>query len=182
MCGIAGVIGDRTGIRHGFADAMSGAIAHRGPDDHGYWSGHEALLIHRRLSILDLSKAGHQPMLSCCGRYVMVYNGEIYDYRELRTLLASRGTTFHGRGDSEVLLAAYLEYGADCLSRLNGMWAFAIWDMQERTLFASRDRFGKKPFYYAKRGGRLIFASEIKAIPSGEPEKRLNLFLALTVA
>ena len=164
MCGIAGVIGDRTNIRNGFAQAMSEAIAHRGPDDRGEWSSPDALLVHRRLSILDLTHAGQQPMRSACGRYVMVFNGEIYNYRELRSELESRGFVFRSQSDSEVLLAAYVAYGEGCLPRLNGMWAFAIWDTQRRALFASRDRFGKKPFYYTVAGDRLVFASEIKAI------------------
>jgi asparagine synthase (glutamine-hydrolysing) len=103
-------------------------------------------------------------MLSSCGRYVMVYNGELYNYLELRADLETRGAVFRGNSDSEVLLAAYVEYGEDCLRRFNGMWAFAIWDCERRSLFASRDRFGKKPFYYAELPGRLMFASEIKAI------------------
>jgi asparagine synthase (glutamine-hydrolysing) len=143
---------------------MSRAIAHRGPDDDGVWSTNSALFLHRRLSILDLSSAGHQPMVSACGRYIMVFNGEIYNYRELRPQLEERGAVFRGSGDSEVLLASYAEFGADCLAHLNGMWALAIWDVQRKRLFVSRDRFGKKPFYYALQGGRLIFASEIKAI------------------
>jgi asparagine synthase (glutamine-hydrolysing) len=164
MCGIAGVIAaDLTSYRPRL-EAMSAAVAHRGPDDVGEWSDERIVLMHRRLSIIDISNAGHQPMVSHCGRYVMIYNGEIYNYLELRQDLERDGVVFRSHSDSEVLLAAFVAYGFDCVSRLNGMWAFAIWDRTAARLFVSRDRFGEKPFYYAVRNRDFIFASEIKAL------------------
>jgi asparagine synthase (glutamine-hydrolysing) len=143
---------------------MSAAIAHRGPDDVGAWTADHVALLHRRLSIIDLSAAGHQPMHSHCGRYVMVYNGEIYNYLELRRELEQSGVSFHSNSDSEVLLAAFVLHGPSCLQKFNGMWALAIWDRVTSRLFVSRDRFGEKPFYYAVNEGQFVFASEIKAL------------------
>ena len=174
MCGIAGLVGVNPEARIG---AMLASIEHRGRDDEGVWTsaqrddkGRRACLGHRRLAIIDTSEAGHQPMLSADGRYALTFNGEIYNYRELRQLLQSKGHRFRTDTDTEVLLAAFAEWGADCLPRLNGMFAFAIWDEQERTLTLARDRLGVKPLYYAQVRGRddagdaFIFASEIKAI------------------
>lgn len=143
---------------------MSAAVAHRGPDDVGIWHDVRVVLAHRRLSIIDLTPLGHQPMVSSCGRYVIVLNGEIYNYLELRRELQNAGETFRSNSDTEVLLVAFRRWGPACLTKLNGMWAFAIWDRENQRLFASRDRFGKKPFYYAKAGDGLYFASEIKAL------------------
>lgn len=164
MCGIAGVVTPQPDAYRDRLTAMSSAIAHRGPNDRGEWSDNHALLAHRRLSILDTSAAGHQPMLSHDGRYVLVYNGEIYNYVELRGELEKLGVTFHSHSDSEVLLAAFAAWGEQCLDKFNGMWAFAIWDRTARSLFIARDRFGIKPFYYATRGGDFLFASEVKAL------------------
>jgi asparagine synthase (glutamine-hydrolysing) len=143
---------------------MSERIAHRGPDDHGLWTDPGVALAHRRLSIIDLTPEGHQPMLSSCGRYTIVFNGEIYNYLELRRELEDVGERFSSGSDTEVLLVAFRRWGESALPRLNGMWAFAIWDSHERSLFASRDRFGKKPFYYVVRPREFLFASEIKAL------------------
>lgn len=164
MCGIAGMISRQANCYRPQVEAMAAALVHRGPDDAGLWADGGAVLAHRRLSIIDPSDAGHQPMVSHCGRYVMVYNGEIYNYRELRRELESRDTTFRGHSDSEVLLAAFVAWGEDCLARLNGMWAFAIWDTTTQRLFLARDRFGIKPLYYAIHDGSLLFASEIKGL------------------
>jgi asparagine synthase (glutamine-hydrolysing) len=145
-------------------DAALAVVAHRGPDDQGTWASPSgrAVLGHRRLSILDLSAAGRQPMASADGRYHVVYNGEIYNYLELR---AELGGTFATGSDTEVLLAAFARWGAGCLARLRGMFAFAIWDEVEGTLFAARDRFGVKPLFVADApGGGLLLASEIKAL------------------
>jgi asparagine synthase (glutamine-hydrolysing) len=168
MCGIAGLKGLNPEARIG---AMLQAIEHRGRDDEGVWTspaiddeGRRACFGHRRLSIIDTSSAGHQPMLSHDGRFVLILNGEIYNYRELREQLTSKGHSFRTQSDTEVLLAAWAEWGDDCLSRLNGMFAFALWDNQERALFLARDRVGIKPLYYFHHADGLVFASEIKSI------------------
>jgi asparagine synthase (glutamine-hydrolysing) len=166
MCGIAGLITQDPATRVG---AMLKSIEHRGRDDEGVWTssaindeGQRVAFGHRRLSIIDTSSAGHQPMVSHDGRYVVILNGEIYNYRELRAQLATH--TFRTQTDTEVLLAAWAEWGEDCLPRLNGMFAFALWDERERTLFLVRDRVGIKPLYYAYQDSSLVFASEVKSI------------------
>lgn len=143
---------------------MTSVIAHRGPDDHGHFIDGPVGLGFRRLSILDLSENGHQPMQSDDGSLWIIFNGEIYNYIELRDELKSFGFRFRTGTDTEVILAAYRQWGKDCLSRFNGMWAIALWDTARRELFCARDRFGVKPFYYYRDDRRLIFASEIKAI------------------
>ena len=145
---------------------MLAAIAHRGPDDEGIWNEADVWLGHRRLSIVDLSAAGHQPMVSACGRYVLVLNGEIYNYRELRDELASAGQgPWRGHSDSEVLIEAVSRFGIDgALARARGMFAFAVWDRQRRVAWLARDRFGEKPLYYRAGGGALAFASELTAL------------------
>jgi asparagine synthase (glutamine-hydrolysing) len=174
MCGIAGLIDSNPEARIG---AMLKAIEHRGRDDEGVWTssaindqGQRVCFGHRRLSIIDTSSAGHQPMLSHDGRFVVILNGEIYNYRELRTELAAKGHQFRTHTDTEVLLAAWAEWGEKSLDRLNGMFAFALWDNKERALFLVRDRVGIKPLYYfcgqdaRAPEGPLAFASEIKSI------------------
>jgi asparagine synthase (glutamine-hydrolysing) len=174
MCGIAGLMSVDAEARIG---EMLLSIEHRGRDDEGVWTsketdegGRRACLGHRRLAIIDTSEAGHQPMLSADGRFALTFNGEIYNYRELRLELQSKGHRFGTDTDTEVLLAAFAEWGADCLGRLNGMFAFAIWDERSRTLTLARDRLGIKPLYYAlvpgeqDAGPAFIFASEIKAV------------------
>jgi asparagine synthase (glutamine-hydrolysing) len=170
MCGIAGLIDQNPEARIG---AMLKAIEHRGRDDEGVWTssvindqGQRVCFGHRRLAIIDTSSAGHQPMLSYDGRFVVILNGEIYNYRELRTELSSKGHQFRTHTDTEVLLAAWAEWGEKSLDRLNGMFAFALWDDKERSLFLVRDRVGIKPLYYshAEDGGPLAFASEVKSI------------------
>ncbi|MBL8379810.1 MAG: asparagine synthase (glutamine-hydrolyzing) [Burkholderiales bacterium] len=154
---------------------MTDAIYHRGPDDEGYFSDGGVGLGFRRLSILDLSPAGHQPMVSADNRFAIVFNGEIYNYLELRRELAARGHQFHSSGDTEVLLRAYLEWGRECVNRLNGMWAFVIFDKYERRLFGSRDRLGIKPLFRYRSASTAMFASEIKAIrASGEYADQTN--------
>jgi asparagine synthase (glutamine-hydrolysing) len=170
MCGIAGIICVRP---EAHIEAMLKSIEHRGRDDEGVWTsrwmdggGRQACLGHRRLSIIDTSEAGHQPMLYADGRFALTFNGEIYNYRELRRELKALGHVFGTDTDTEVLLAAFAEWGAECLPRLNGMFAFAIWDERERTLTLARDRLGIKPLYYAQTeaGDAFLFASEAKAI------------------
>jgi asparagine synthase (glutamine-hydrolysing) len=140
--------------------SMNIALAHRGPDGEGEFVAPGVALGHRRLSILDLTTAGHQPMFNEDSTLVLVFNGEIYNYLELIPELQAAGHVFRSRSDSEVILHAYEEWGADCVKRFNGMWAFAIWDTCSRELFMSRDRFGVKPFNYLQRDGRFVFSSE----------------------
>lgn len=151
----------------GITRAMTDAIVLRGPDDDGVWVDAECgvALGHRRLSILDLSPLGHQPMTSALGRFVMVFNGEIYNFQELRAELEKSGHTWRGHSDTEIMLAAFLEWGVvEATKRFNGMFAFAVWDKQERVLQLARDRLGEKPLYYGWVGGALVFASELKAV------------------
>ena len=175
MCGISGLITQNPEAHIG---AMLKTIEHRGRDDEGVWTstindeGQSVCLGHRRLSIIDTSSAGHQPMLSRDSRFVIILNGEIYNYRELREQLSGKGHVFRTQADTEVLLAAWAEWGSDCLAKLDGMFAFALWDDRERSLFLVRDHVGIKPLYYVacqkpdREGGHapLAFASEIKSI------------------
>ena len=142
---------------------MTDIIAYRGPDGEGHWIDGSIGLGHRRLSIIDLSPAGHQPMQTPDGRYVISYNGEIYNFNELRTELEARSYGFHSRTDTEVLLQAFAAWGLDALNRFNGMFAFALWDRRDRRLTLARDRYGIKPLYYWWNGTQLLFASEAKA-------------------
>jgi asparagine synthase (glutamine-hydrolysing) len=163
MCGIAGIIG---GSDRATLGRMLGTIEHRGPDDAGieWFDGHAAGLAHRRLSILDLSAAGHQPMVNARGTRWISYNGEVFNYLELRKELAALGHRFRSNTDTEVILAAYDQWGADCVRRFNGMFAFAIYDVERREMFIARDHLGIKPLYYVTRGPMLAFASEAKAL------------------
>jgi asparagine synthase (glutamine-hydrolysing) len=166
MCGIAGFT--RSASPEGdvaLLHRMGEAIAHRGPDAHGEFLDDYVGLAHRRLAIIDLSEDGAQPMYSVCGRYVVVCNGEIYNFQELRAKYAEKGYVFRSRTDTEVILAAYSFYGEACLEQLHGMFAFALWDKQRQTLFLARDRIGKKPLYWWHGGNdRLAFASELKSL------------------
>ncbi len=165
MCGIVGVLNfDDEPVSASMLAAMSDTMIHRGPDGYGYWREDNVALAHRRLSIIDLSEAGRQPMVSADGRYVLTYNGEVYNFRELRAELEATGITFRSRTDSEVVLYALCQWGEAALTRFNGMFALALWDRQERKLLLARDRYGVKPLYYAISDQRLIFGSEIKAI------------------
>lgn len=171
MCGIAGFT-DISAVKQAetlatIAESMASAIAYRGPDDSGVWVDSEVGigLSHRRLSILDLSPEGHQPMQSSNGRFVMVFNGEIYNFGELRKELQQSGHRFRGHSDTEVMLAAFLEWGIpESCCRFNGMFAFAVWDKTNRVLSLGRDRLGKKPLYYGWCGKSFLFGSELKAL------------------
>src|SRR5919108_686103 len=165
MCGIAGIF-DLSGrpVADAGLGTMNEAIRHRGPDDGGQYVEQGLGLANRRLAIIDLSPAGHQPMANEDGSLLLVYNGELYNFTELVPLLQSRGHTFHSKTDTEVILHAYEEWGPACLERMNGMFAFALWDQRRRELFLARDRFGIKPLYYALHDGRFVFASEIKSL------------------
>ena len=163
MCGIAGFLGV---FDEDLLHRMSLAMAHRGPDDDGYWvaPADGVGLSTRRLSIIDLSPTGHQPMVDASSRAVISYNGEIFNYRELRRELAASGFAFKGDSDTEVLLNLYLRDGVKMLDRLNGMFAFAIWDMESRTMFIARDGVGVKPLYYAESPKGFLFGSEMKSL------------------
>src|SRR5262245_22726415 len=143
MCGIAGIVHlDGAPVSLPALQRMTDVIRHRGPDGEGHWTEENAGLGHRRLAIVDLSNAGRQPMTTPDGRYVISYNGEIYNFAELRVELQARGCTFRSRSDTEVLLAAWATWGETALTRLNGMFAFAVWDRRERELVLVRDRYG----------------------------------------
>lgn len=169
MCGICGIIdwsgrSTKRAERELWTRRMLARLSHRGPDDHDVYSDDLASIGAARLSIVDLSKAGRQPMKSPTGRYIQAFNGEIYNYRELRKALADRGEAFVSDGDSEVLLRLYERKGEACLQDLRGMFAFAIWDTQSRSLFLARDRVGEKPLVYSYSEGCFAFASEINAL------------------
>lgn len=165
MCGITGIFHTDGAPASGvLLKRMTDAIAHRGPDGEGHYIDGGLGLGHRRLAIIDLSAAGHQPMATEDGRYVLSYNGEVYNFNELRIELESKGHRFHSRTDSEVVLKALAEWGEKALERFNGMFALALWDKSERRLMLARDRYGIKPLYYAWVGSTLLFGSEIKAI------------------
>lgn len=165
MCGIAGVVNLNNETPDlDLLKRMADVIAHRGPDDAGYYRSEGVGLSHRRLSIIDLSARGHQPMASDDESLWIAYNGEIYNYLEIRRDLIARGHIFKSDSDTEVILRAYQEWGEEALSLLNGMFAFVIWDCRKKSLFAARDRVGIKPFYYYFDGSVFVFGSEIKAI------------------
>ena len=175
MCGINGIVGfENEQEAESLIAKMNKSLAHRGPDDEGTWVNNGIALGQRRLSIIDLSPAGHQPMPSYNGRYIIVFNGEIYNYRQLKFDLqrSESGTTqaayfFKTNTDTEVILAAYLRWGEKCLEYLNGMFAFAIWDTENRKLFIARDRLGIKPLYFYFKAGLFVFSSELRALLSG---------------
>jgi asparagine synthase (glutamine-hydrolysing) len=165
MCGIAGIASlTDVAVDRSLVQRMTRVQARRGPDDEGTWFADAVGLGHRRLSILDLSRAGHQPMLSPDGRLVLVFNGEIYNYVELRRELQDRGYSFRSGTDTEVILASYDAWGDRCVERFLGMWAFALWDTTKRRLFCSRDPFGIKPLFYRQTPTEFAFASDIRAL------------------
>jgi asparagine synthase (glutamine-hydrolysing) len=163
MCGISAIATDSPFDDIELLKHMNNAIYHRGPDDEGLFTDDRVGLAHRRLSILDLTKAGRQPMLYQ-DKFAITYNGEIYNYLELREQLTSLGYRFNTKTDTEVVLAAYHEWGKDCVKKFNGMWAFVIYDIEKKILFCSRDRFGIKPLYYRKKNDKLLIGSEIKQL------------------
>ncbi|AEE50756.1 asparagine synthase (glutamine-hydrolyzing) [Haliscomenobacter hydrossis] len=175
MCGITGIIQFGTSPSSMYAplERMNQALAHRGPDDEGIWVEGPVALGHRRLSIIDLSSAGHQPMQSPDGRYVLVFNGEIYNFRTLKAEL--KDYPFRSGSDTEVILAAYAQWGIDCLKKLNGMYALALWDRQEQTLLLARDHLGIKPLYLYEAPQQILFASEVRSLlASGMVPRKIN--------
>ncbi|MDA9921249.1 asparagine synthase (glutamine-hydrolyzing) [Gammaproteobacteria bacterium] len=172
MCGIIGTIPSTE--RNFFENALN-TLYHRGPDGYGIETiNNDITLGHRRLSIVDLTSNGRQPMLSESGRYCIVFNGEIYNFLEIRKKLEKKGHKFKSNSDTEVLLYSFIEWGEECVLEFNGMWAFAIWDNKKKELFLSRDRFGKKPLFYSFIDGKFIFASEMKAIYPFLPEVKAS--------
>lgn len=170
MCGITGYIRlDNKPVSPVHLKKMSDAIKHRGPDGEGQWREDNVGIAHRRLAIIDLSPAGHQPMISADFRYIIAYNGEVYNFMELRTQLESKGYWFRSQTDTEVVMYAYAEWGAEAFKRFNGMFAVSIWDRQEKQLILGRDRYGIKPLYYSHQGNSFYFGSEQKAM-SSHPE------------
>src|SRR5262245_59729694 len=179
MCGIAGRFNFLSGapVDGGVIRRMCDLIAHRGPDADGLHVDGAIGLGHRRLAIIDLSPAGRQPMVDETGTVWITYNGEVYNFQELRAELEARGHKFRSRSDTEVILAAYRAFGTDCVKRLRGMFAFAIWDAAARTLFLARDRAGKKPLFYTVDANGIAFASEPKALladPGFKPQPNLE--------
>ena len=164
MCGFVAIAGQDSTALQPRLRAAANLLQHRGPDDEAYYLSPVYSAGFRRLSIVDLSERGRQPMTDESGRYWLVFNGEIYNHREIRQVLQSHGWSFSTDTDSEVLLKSYIQWGAACLDRFNGMFAFLIWDARQRELFGARDRFGEKPLFYVRDGERYYFASEIKAL------------------
>ncbi len=184
MCGVAGLLNlDGAPAAPVIVRRMTAALAHRGPDGEGFYTEGSFGLGHRRLAIIDLTAAGHQPMQTPDGRYVLSYNGEVYNFQGLRLELEARGHTFRSRTDAEVVLHALAEWGQAALARFNGMFAFALWDNETRELLLARDRYGIKPLYYSQVGAAFLFASEIKAMlahpafaPAIDPKALLEYF------
>src|SRR6478672_9051892 len=175
MCGIVGAVSRTTKLLDVPRLQQAGAqLAHRGPDSMGLWANEEAsaAFVHHRLSILDLTSCGAQPMRYL--HYVIVHNGEIYNYIELKKKLETRGYAFQSESDTEVIAAAYDAYGHGCLKKLDGAFAFVIWDTRKECLFAARDRFGEKPFYFFADDEQLLFASEMKALWEAGVPKEVN--------
>lgn len=164
MCGIVGIVDFDSNVGHETITRMASTMNHRGPDGQGVFLGHGVALAANRLAIVGLDPSGLQPMSTVDSRFIIVFNGELFNYIEIRKLLTAEGVRFRTNTDTEVVLMAYIRWGESCIKRFNGMWGFAIWDSTSRTLFCSRDRLGEKPFYFSHRSGRFVFASEIKAI------------------
>lgn len=175
MCGIGGIAGKSDPINKLVAvRCISASMAHRGPDAMGFYESEDVALCHNRLSVIDLSAGANQPMEDAGGRYVLVFNGEIYNYREIKALLPDY--PFRTQSDSEVILAAFAQWGTGCLSYFNGMYGLAIWDKKEKALFLTRGRLGVKPLYFCLQNGMIIFASELRAVIAGlESTPRLNI-------
>ncbi len=175
MCGITGICNfDNSPVPINILNRMTEAVKHRGPDGDGVWVNSNIGLGHRRLAILDLSQYGSQPMQSDEGNFIISYNGEVYNYQNIRIELISKGYKFRSNTDTEVVLKAYQEWGKDCLVKFNGMFAFTIYDQNAKQLFIARDRYGIKPLYYFMSDSRLIFGSEIKSILE-HPDANINL-------
>ena len=165
MCGIAGIIDKKAMELETRVRLMIGCLSHRGPDDEGFYKEKDICLAHRRLVIIDLTKEAQQPMIDRDN--VLVFNGEIYNYHDLRKTLVENGIVFHSKSDTEVLLHGYRLFGDRIVKMLRGMFSFALWDGEKKRLFCARDPFGKKPFYFYEGNGKFVFASEIEAVVKG---------------
>jgi len=175
MCGISGLISKKNeSILRFEIEEMNHLITHRGPDGEGFYFGKNFAFGHRRLSIIDLSEKGHQPM-TYLNKYTIIYNGEIYNYLELRHDLKELGYRFDSDSDTEVILAAYDHYGINCVNKFNGMWSFALYDKDKDLIFCSRDRFGVKPFYYTETDDKFILGSEIKQLVKYQIRRQVNI-------
>jgi asparagine synthase (glutamine-hydrolysing) len=177
MCGIVGIVSQAPIKEHDVLTTQRDTMYHRGPDDAGVWWSEDGCvgLAHRRLAIIDLSPAGHQPMMDESGKLCIVFNGEIYNFKDLRRELEARGHCFRSSSDTEVILAAYREWGNDCIQHFNGMFAFGLFDGNQKRLFLARDRAGEKPLFYRLSNGTLTFASELKALMADPAfPRRLN--------
>jgi asparagine synthase (glutamine-hydrolysing) len=170
MCGIVGIVDFHSSVDLETLREAAATLRLRGPDDAGAWVSENVGLGHRRLSIIDVSASGHQPMFSADGRYVIVYNGEIYNFREIRELLGGGNTRWHSESDTEVILEAYARWGPSCVEHFHGMFAFAIWDRQTRVMYAARDRMGVKPFYFHHSSDCFAFASRPRALLALNPK------------
>ena len=178
MCGIIGAISKKNPIDHRWFITARDSMSHRGPDDSGLWSSEDGkiLLGHRRLSIIDLSFNGHQPMSISNDHYVIIFNGEIYNHLEIKSLLISAGHSFKSLTDTEVLLKSYMEWGKQCISKLDGMFVFSIYDKKRERIFIARDRAGEKPLFYYWQQDKFFFSSELKALLSNKQlPKKINL-------
>lgn len=165
MCGITGIFNiNGESVSPANLRRMTDAIAHRGPDGEGFFVDKFIGLGHRRLAIIDLTPAAHQPMITDDGNYILSYNGEIYNFRELRLELEKLGHTFKSKSDTEVVLNSYAQWGSECVHKFNGMFAFALWDKTRQELFLARDRYGIKPLYYSFLNHKFLFGSEQKAL------------------
>ncbi|MBM4300094.1 MAG: asparagine synthase (glutamine-hydrolyzing) [Deltaproteobacteria bacterium] len=186
MCGIVGIVSQGKVVDQVTLEVMRDSMRHRGPDDAGLWRSANGRigLAHRRLAVIDLSPGGHQPMVDASGQLCITFNGEIYNYQELRRELEAKGHSFQSASDTEVILEAYRAWGTDCLPRFNGMFAFGLFDSKEQQLFLARDRAGKKPLFYYQTAGQFLFASELKALMAHKEFPRildleaLNFYLA----
>ena len=186
MCGIVGVVDNKKQVDERLLFKMGHVLKHRGPDDSGFLisSDRKVAFAHNRLSIIDLSQAGHQPMQDKDGSLWITYNGEVYNFIEIKKELEIRGYKFKGYSDTEVIISAYMEWGRECIQKFNGMFAFGIYDSMRRCIFLARDRIGKKPLYYAQYNGKFVFASEIKVFlcdpefPKEIDYRALNFYLS----
>ena len=181
MCGISGIFNFESKINFEELKNFNNSLNHRGPDSEGYYVSDGIGLGHKRLKIIDLTENASQPMKYLNSRYIITYNGEIYNFREIKKILTQSNYKFHSNSDTEVILASYDKWGEDCVNYFNGMWAFAIWDNLKKKIFISRDRFGVKPIYFMIKNKNFFFSSELKSFQklniNNRPQININYFL-----